>query len=174
MTIDASGRTHRSAGVPGGGQFTGGTRPDGPSLTLDPGQSHGPENPVADEASPLRDPSGVKLKPVKLPEVGAGAARGHKVALANPVTLGISRHLEKPLQQFDVYLDGEKVGQIRSVERTESIKASGARYVTRTKHSIGWHHLRAGVDHRTYIERSRVAAVLELVNTVLAEQKTAR
>ncbi|WIE81319.1 hypothetical protein [Curtobacterium sp. MCSS17_016] len=116
----------------------------------------------------------IKMKPVVLPDVGAGAARGHKVALANPETLGLSRHLEKPLQQFDVYLDGALVGQVRSVERTEDIKAAGARYATRTKHSIGWQYNRPGVAHRTYTERSRVAAVLDLVNTVLAEQNTIR
>ena len=116
----------------------------------------------------------IKMQPVRLPEVGAGAARGHKVALANPVALGLSRHIEKPLQQFDVYLDGALVGQVRSVERTENIKPSGARYVTRTKHSIGWHSVRPGVGHRIHIDRSRVAAVVDLVNTVLDEEKAAQ
>ena len=115
-----------------------------------------------------------KVQQVRLPDVGAGAARGHKVALANKQTIGEGRHPGKGLQQFDVLLDGEKIGQVRSVERTENIKATGARYATCTKHSVGWQYFRPGVAHRTYTGRSRVAAVLDLVNTVLAEQNTTR
>ncbi|MGW8431701.1 hypothetical protein ACWGJ9_11460 [Curtobacterium citreum] len=107
---------------------------------------------------------------VRLPEVGAGAARGHKVTLANKQTIGEGRRTGKTLHQFDVHLDGALVGQVRAVERTENIKAAGARYVTRTKHSLGWHHVHAGSTGRMHIEKNRLAAILDLVNTALADR----
>lgn len=114
------------------------------------------------------------MQQVRLPDVGAGAARGHKVAISNPMPAGTGQHTGTVLQQFDVHLDGEVIGQVRSVERTENVKAAGARYVTRTKHSIGWQYARPGVRHRTYTELSRIAAVLDLVNTVLEERTADR
>ncbi len=44
MTIDSSGRGHQPAGTPGGGQFTGNSRPQGPSLTLQLGEQNPPRN----------------------------------------------------------------------------------------------------------------------------------
>lgn len=113
----------------------------------------------------------VKMTAVKPPEWSDWDWKTRGLEHVPTVTLGprqpkgVGFHTKKSLARFDVYMDGERIGEVESFEEAHDRKPRGFKYVTSRTYGIAWAWLSATADNRyshSLTKRQRNEAVYAL------------